>query len=182
MKKIIEWLFIAVSWICIPFAILFGALVGWVQKKCGVRYSTYIRNFEGIGEMTSKGTSEKKCSYWHRIIDLGPWKNVDLFTVQKLVNNSNHLAVISNELREARQNISQVINAIRNNADYLSALHEGIDTLVPDSEVGAELSLGEPGNLDPYMAIFYNKDHYYVWFSIQNGKMTSFNLYDTREV
>lgn len=58
---------------------------------------------------------------------------------------------------------------------------EGFDPLVPNAFVTAELNQGEPGNLDPYVAVFYGSDKYFVWFSIQDGEMTEFTMCDSNE-
>lgn len=188
MKRIIDFigdaivkLFQWTSFILLPFVALAGIVTGLYYKVRGVKYQTFRKTFEGLGEMSSRSTSEKGCRYWHKDTELGPWKDVNLIVGRNLLFAPHLREVILKELRLAQQNMGDVLDSIRKDPVYLNAVSEGIDTLVPDDQVNAELCIGEPGYLDPYVSVFYNTDHYYVWFSIQDGEMTSFDLYDTKD-
>lgn len=59
MKQIIDFigdvivkLIVLVGYVLLPFAYVFGAIIGFVQKLRGVKYQTFTKTFEGLGEMT----------------------------------------------------------------------------------------------------------------------------------
>lgn len=189
MKKIIDFignaivkLFECSLIIILPLAIVCGAIVGYIQKLCGVRYQTFSRVYEGLGEMTSIGTSEKKCKYWSQDIELGDWKKAKLLATRDILENQNHLSTVAKEFKKIQQNISDVIATIKNEEVYKEILSkEGIDLLAANDEVTAELHIGEKGNLDPYIAVCYNSDHYFVCQCVQDGEMTALSVCDSNE-
>lgn len=146
-----------------------------------VKFQTFTKTFEGLGEMTAISTSEKKCMSWNKHIDLGLWSNVKVIAHRVLVENPDLLAMVSKELRLAEQNIAEIIAAIKEHDVYKEGLKEDFDPLVPNAFITAELNQGESGNLDPYVAVFYGSDKYFVWFSIQDGKITEFTMRDSNE-
>ena len=44
--KIIEWIFIGIACICLPFAMIFGVVSGLINKALGRKYQEFTRNVE----------------------------------------------------------------------------------------------------------------------------------------
>ena len=74
------------------------------------------------------------------------------------------------------KNIESIVVAIRNNDVYKDALKDGQDTLIAEEEIYIELNDEDSKGMDPYISISYPSGNYYVWFSIQNGEMTYFDV------
>lgn len=79
-----------------------------------VKFQTFTKTFEGLGEMTAISTSEKKCMSWNKHIDLGLWSNVKVIAHRVLVENPDLLAMVSKELRLAEQNGRRLSLPLRN--------------------------------------------------------------------
>ena len=80
------------------------------------------------------------------------------------------------EYQKAMQNVESIVEAIRNNDVYKDALKDGQDTLIAEEEIYIELNDEDSKGMDPYISISYPSGNYYVWFSIQNGEMTYFDV------
>ena len=80
------------------------------------------------------------------------------------------------EYQKAMQNIEAIVEAIRNNDIYKDALKDGQDTLIAEKEIYIELNDEDSKEMDPYISISYPSGNYYVWFSIQDGEMTYFDV------
>ena len=145
------------------------------EKLFGIKYHTFTKVVEGIGEFTSRATSEKKCKCWTHNFDYGPLTNIELTISNKELNDPDHLAIYINEYTLARQNTKAVFDAIEKDEAYTKAKNDGCSPLMPDGQVYAELSAGD-GNMDPAMMIYYGTGRYHAWMSIQAGEMTCFDL------
>ena len=80
------------------------------------------------------------------------------------------------EYQKAMQNIEAIVEAIRNNDIYKDALKDGQDTLIAEEEICIELNDEDSKEMDTYISISYPSGNYYVWFSIQDGEMTYFDV------
>lgn len=176
LGKIVEGLFALIAWICIPFAMLFGAISGLIGKARCRRYRTFTRSVDGIGEFQSMGTSVRDCKCWTHTFDFGPFRSVELALSGKVLKDKKQLAVVTSQFISAIGNAESVIEAIRKDYIYMKALEEGQDTLTANDEVYAELSSGDRNCDSPYMSVFYSTGKYRAWFSVQDGEMTSFDL------
>lgn len=172
--KLIEW---SAIFLILPLAAMCGTIVGLIQNLCGKKYQTFTKTYEGLGVMTSMGTSEKKCKYWSQDTELGNWKKVKLLATRDILENPNHLSAVTKEFKKLQENISDIIASFKKGEIYNEILDkEGIDILTANDEVTAELYNGEEGILDPYVTLRYNADHYFVCQCIQNGEMTALSV------
>ena len=174
--KIIEWIFIGIACICLPFAMIFGVVSGLINKALGRKYQDFTRNVEGLGELTARGIKEKDCKEWIRRIKIPHWNEAEIRVSSKLLKNESLLAVKVDEYQKAMKNIESIVVAIRNNDVYKNALKDGQDTLIAEEEIYIELNDEDSKGMDPYISISYPSGNYYVWFSIQNGEMTYFDV------
>lgn len=179
MTKFIEWFFIGIAFICLPFALLFGFIAGLVCKVLGIKEQNFTRYYDGLGELTSKATSEKKCKMWSGRIAIGPWHDAQLLVKGKVLDNPEHRSIVTKELIMTQNNIDSILDAVKHAPSYLDAIGQGLDPLVPQDTVNVELCLGESGYIDPYVAISFNTSHNFVWFSVQNAEMTFLDINDT---
>ena len=145
------------------------------EKLFGIKYHTFTKVVEGIGEFTSRATSENKCKCWTHNFDYGPLNNIELTISNKDLNDKEHLVTYIHEYTLARQNTKAVFDAIEKDEAYTKAKNDGCSPLMPDGQVYAELSAGD-GNMDPAMMIYYGTGPYNAWMSIQAGEMTCFDL------
>ena len=99
--KIIEWIFIGIACICLPFAMIFGVVSGLINKALGRKYQDFTRNVEGLGELTGRGIKEKDCKEWIRRIKIPHWNEAEIRVSSKLLKNESHLAVKVDEYQKA---------------------------------------------------------------------------------
>lgn len=157
-------------------AALLGAISGLINKACGKKWQSFARQVDEIGVFNAQGTNEKDCKCWTHTFDFGPFKNVKVALSSKIMNNSAELAVVSKQFKTAVASADKVLAAVKDNWLYKKMLEdEGIDSLVPNNDVYAELSIAGD-NHNPYMAIFYTTGKYQAWISVEDGEMTAFDL------
>lgn len=179
--KIIEWIFIGIACICLPFAMIFRVVSGLINKALGRKYQDFTRNVEGLGELTARGIKEKDCKEWIRRIKIPHWNEAEIRVSSKLLKNEPLLTKTVIEYQKAMQNVESIVEAIRNNNVYKDALKDGQDTLIAEDEVCIEFNDEDSKGMDPYISISYPSGNYYVWFSIQNGEMTCFDVYKNQD-
>lgn len=174
--KMIEWILIGIACVCLPFAMIAGAVSGLINKALGRKYQDFTRNVEGLGALTARGIKEKDCKEWIRRIEVPHWNVAELHVSSKLLKNKSLLATKVNEYQKAIQNIKSIVEAIRNNNIYKDMLKDGQDTLIANKAIWIELNNENQKGMDPFISISYPSGKYHVWFSIQNGEMTYFDV------
>ena len=179
--KIIEWIFIGIACFCLPFAMIFGVVSGLFNKALGRKYQDFTKNVEGLGELKARGIKEKDCKEWIGRIKIPHWNEAEIRVSSKLMKNEGLLTEKVIEYQKAMQNIESIVEAIRNNDIYKDALKDGQDTLIAEEEICIELNDEDSKEMDPYISISYPSGNYYVWFSIQDGEMTYFDVSNNQD-
>ena len=160
--KIIEWIFIGIACICLPFAMIFGVVSGLINKALGRKRQDFTKNVEGLGELTARGIKEKDCKEWIGRIKIPHWNEAEIRVSSKLLKNETLLTEKVNEYQKAMQNIEFIIEAIHNNDVYKDALKDGQDTLIAEEEICIELNDEDSKEMEPYIPISYPSANYHV--------------------
>ena len=130
----------------------------------------------GLGVLTAQGAKESKCRDWCMAVELKDWKDVMLHVDGRLMGSKECLNTIVNEYDKVRLNIDNILASIRKDFSYRKVLKEGHDTMVADGKVDMSLCIREEDNLFPYVGVAYQSGKYSVWFSVQDGELTCFDV------
>ena len=180
MKKIFGMFFSCIGnaflAVILSVATLGGIISGLICKARGKKWQTFTREVEDIGVFNAQGTSEKGCGCWTHTFDFGPFQEVELTLSSKMMKKPAELAVVREQFKAALANADKVVAAVKESPIYKEMMkNEGIDVLVPQKEVYAELHTASKYQ-DPYMAVFFATGKWHIWISIQDGKMTGFDV------
>ena len=136
------------------------------------RNRLFAREFPVIGTMSTYATNERKCQHWTKIMPFLHWKETR-FVFQSDMTSPADADMMIQQYSMAKENENQILDAIKEHPECKRLISKGIDPFANENQVWVAAHLQEH-DIAPCLEVFYNTHDYFIWFAIQDGKLSEF--------